>query len=102
MNRSTPLPGQVKCGFETNSACPILDADGSSFVVPGHKAYMIKTLESWDISNKEAKDQLNYANGTAMCNAWKSHQFMDGASGCINAGSEKYRSYIRIYASRIY
>ncbi len=29
MNRSTPLPGQVKCGFETNSACPILEADGS-------------------------------------------------------------------------
>jgi hypothetical protein len=32
MNRSTPLPGQVKCGFETNSACPILDADGSSTI----------------------------------------------------------------------
>ena len=31
MNRSPPLPGQVKCGFETNSVCPILEADGSSY-----------------------------------------------------------------------
>ncbi len=73
-----------------------------SFVVPGHKAYMIKTMESWDISNKEAKDQSDYANGTAMCNAWKNKDFMDGASGCINTSNDKFRSYIRIYASRIY
>ncbi|MEY4194076.1 MAG: hypothetical protein RLZZ226_444 [Pseudomonadota bacterium] len=29
MNRLLPLPGQVKCGFGTNSVCPILEADGS-------------------------------------------------------------------------
>jgi adenine-specific DNA-methyltransferase len=29
MNRSLTLPGQVKCGFETNSVCPILEASGS-------------------------------------------------------------------------
>jgi hypothetical protein len=29
LNRSLPLPGEVTCGFETNSVCPTLEADGS-------------------------------------------------------------------------
>ncbi|MEY4194488.1 MAG: hypothetical protein RLZZ226_856 [Pseudomonadota bacterium] len=33
MNRSLPLPGQVKCGFGTNSVCPILEADGSIIII---------------------------------------------------------------------
>jgi hypothetical protein len=90
-----PSPGSGNCNF--------------SFVVPGHKAYMIKTLESWNTSSmNEDKHQNFYGSGSAGCQAWRRNESsvtINGEtvpSGCIIPGHSRFGSYIRIYASRIY